>query len=262
MEAPVKPKPESGKGRLGTDYIFKDSLGLAHVRADAPVIDNGCAVNENDDLAERSDAEGPLGSYLPGKGPDLYPEGTAKLVPAGSKLKFQLHYNNALGKPETDRTEVGFLFADAPPAHPLWRFDSSAYLFLIPPGAANQEVSHCSTFQKDVLLMSYVAHMHFRGKDMRFELERPGGRRETVLFVPNYSFAWQLIYRMAEPLPVQKVTRLIITAHFYNSANNNWNPDPTQTIRWGEPSTSEMMDGWVEYIDAAPPPATLTAGRR
>ena len=260
MEAPQKSGPQNTKERLGPKYIYQDDLRLSHVGMNAPIVEDGCSVEEDDNLMERSDSEGPLGSYLPGKGPDFYPPGTAKLVPAGAKLKFQIHYNNSTGTPQTDRTEVGFVFANEPPEHPLWRFDSSAYLFLIPPGEPNQEVSHCTTFQKDVLLMSYVAHMHFRGKDMRFELERPGGHRETVLFIPNYSFAWQQIYELAQPLPVQKGTRLIITAHFDNSANNKWNPDPTKTIRWGEPSTAEMMDGWVEYIDA-PSPNKLTAAR-
>ena len=110
--------------------------------------------------------------------------------------------------------------------------------------------------------MSYVAHMHYRGKDMRFELQRPDGSRETLLFVPHYSFAWQQIYRLKDPVQARKGDRLIVTAHFDNSANNPWNPDPTKTIRWGEPSTAEMMDGWVEYIDAPPARAAAQVANR
>ncbi len=265
IETPETSESKTRKAADGTpipSYVYKDQYGLQRLRADAPVIQKGCLTEDGGNLPGRklNDGTGPLGSYLPGKAPDVYPVGTAKLIPAGAKLKFQLHYNNTLGTPQTDRTQVGFLFADHPPEHPLRRVDSSAYLFLIPPGESNQEVSNCTTFQKDVMLMSYVAHMHFRGKDMRFEIERPNGRRETLLFVPHYSFAWQQIYRLREPVRVEKGARLIVTAHFNNSANNKWNPDPTKTIRWGEPSTAEMMDGWVEYIDAAPSkPSQLTA---
>ena len=255
---------KDASGKTVPNYVYKDQYGLAHVKEDAPVVQNGCLTEDGGDLPGRklNDGTGPLGSYLPGKTPDVYPAGTAKLIPAGAKLKFQLHYNNTLGTPQTDRTQVGFIFADRPPEHPLRRVDSSAYLFLLPPGESNQEVSNCTTFGKDVMLMSYVAHMHFRGKDMRFEIERPNGQRETLLFVPHYSFAWQQIYRPQEPVRIEKGTRLIVTAHFDNSSNNKWNPDPTKTIRWGEPSTSEMMDGWVEYIDAAPAkPTQLNAQR-
>jgi hypothetical protein len=130
--------------------------------------------------------------------------------------------------------------------------DVSNYLFEIPPGDPGAEVKECHTFDHDIELLSLTAHMHFRGKDMRFELVRPDGRRETLLNVPHYSFAWQTVYRLKDPVPVEKGARLIITAHFDNSANNRWNPDPEKLIRWGEPSNEEMMDGWLEYLDANP----------
>ena len=57
-----------------------------------------------------------------------------------------------------------------------------------------------------------------------------------------------------------------IDARFDNSANNRMNPDPKKTIRWGAASETEMMDGWVEYVDAlpgvAPNKVTLVAAPR
>ena len=32
-------------------------------------------------------------------------------------------------------------------------------------------------------------------------------------------------------------------------------PDPTKAVRWGSASETEMMDGWIEYVDA---PASKT----
>ena len=97
--------------------------------------------------------------------------------------------------------------------------------------------------------------MHFRGKDARFELERPGEPPETLLFVPNYDFNWQLKYREQTGVFVPKGSRLIITFHYDNSVNNAANPDPKKVVRWGEPSAEEMMSGWIDYIDA---PSKLT----
>ena len=130
-------------------------------------------------------------------------------------------------------------------ARPVWKSPPSS------PGAPSQEVTECHTFDNAVELLSLTAHMHYRGKDMRFDLLRPDGRRETLLSVPDYSFAWQTTYRLAQPVKVEKGARLVITAHFDNSANNRWNPDPSKMIRWGEPSYEEMMDGWLEYVDAS-----------
>jgi len=247
---------QDGKTPLASRYQYR--LGhLTHMKLDAPIKNDGCSVSDagNEGAFLSNEGGTMMGSYLPGRGPELFPEGTAKRLPAGSKLTFQIHYSNGTGAIQSDRTEVGFKFASQAPDHPLHRIDISNYLFQIAPGAENQEVSECHSFDKNIRIYSLVAHMHYRGKDMRFDLVRPDGQQETLLFVPHYSFQWQQIYRFEDPVPVEKGSRLIITAHFDNSANNRWNPDPTRVIRWGEPSYEEMMDGWVEYIGVAPPGA-------
>jgi Copper type II ascorbate-dependent monooxygenase, C-terminal domain len=122
--------------------------------------------------------------------------------------------------------------------------------FAIPPGSAGQEVKQCATFDSDSLLLSLTPHMHHLGKDARFEVQRPGQAAETLLFVPKYDFNWQLKYLLQDPVFVPKGTRLIITFHYDNSANNRSNPDPNRTVRWGEPSEEEMMSGWIDYIQA------------
>ena len=52
--------------------------------------------------------------YAPGSSPDRWPDGMAKLVPAGSDLVFQMHYM-ARGHAATDQTEIGLIFAKQPP---------------------------------------------------------------------------------------------------------------------------------------------------
>lgn len=247
-DQPKTPKPKDP----ATSFMFKSTEDhLSHMKPDAPIKNDGCATTESGNFWGRQEGQnGILASYLPGRGPDAYPEGTAKLVPKGARLRFQVHYSRVAGKPQTDRTRVGLIFADAPPAQVLRRMDISNYLFEIPPGADRAEVRECHTTTKDMQLLSLTAHMHYRGRDMRFEVERPGEPRETLLFVPEYSFAWQTVYRLAAPVSIPKGSRLIITAHFNNSSSNKWNPDDTRVIRWGEPSTEEMMDGWLEYVDA------------
>ena len=52
-----------------------------------------------------------LGAYVPGQVPSVLPSGTARRVPAGSKLVFQMHYTPT-GSPQEDLTKIGMLFAD------------------------------------------------------------------------------------------------------------------------------------------------------
>ena len=111
-------------------------------------------------------------------------------------------------------------------------------------------------------MMSYTAHMHLRGKDMMFEAVHPDGLRETLLSVPKYDFNWQTEYKLKRPVALQRGTKIVITAHFDNSANNPANPDPGKTIRWGEPSYEEMMDGWFEYILPSKQPEQSAANVR
>ncbi len=227
---------------------------LSFIRPDAPVINDGCAQDDNAVFpgTKESDLGSLISSYLPGRAPDVYPEGTARLIRAGSKLNFQIHYSRATGKTEFDETSVGLIFAKEPPKTIARRIDLSNHMFLIPANDPNHEVTECHTFQKDMYITSLTPHMHFRGKAMRIDVTYPDGRSQTLLNVPNYNFNWQITYRAADPIFIPKGTRLKIVAHFDNSRNNPLNPDPTHPVRWGSASEAEMMDGWIEYVDAKP----------
>jgi len=89
--------------------------------------------------------------------------------------------------------------------------------------------------------------MHLRGKDMSFKLVYPDGHEQTVLNT-KFNFNWQLGYEVREPIPVTAGTRMIVTAHHDNSANNPSNPDPTSDVRWGEMTAQEMMLPWFGVV--------------
>ena len=232
---------------------------LEWVRPEAPVIDNGCSVDDNGLLpgSHSSDLGSLISSYLPGRAPDVYPEGTARKIPAGSSVNFQIHYSRTTGKREVDATSVGLIFAKEPPRQISRRIDLSNQMFLIPAGDPEHSVTECHTFDKDVLITSLTPHMHLRGKSMRIVADLPNGDKKTLLYVPAYSFNWQITYRAEDPIFLPKGTRVEILAAFDNSPNNPTNPDPTKPVRWGSASESEMMDGWIEYLDA--PPKTVAA---
>jgi hypothetical protein len=102
--------------------------------------------------------------------------------------------------------------------------------------------------------------MHLRGKDFRYAVTFPDRRVETVLYVPSYDFAWQTLYRLAEPLRLPPGTRIDCTAHFDNSAGNPANPDPKRTVAWGEQTWDEMMIGFTDYAVALPAPVVPAVG--
>ena len=253
---PVTEKPavkKDSKAKSASDFLYRTSDDLRHMKADSPVVDDACSYEGPEIPGLFRAVEGALASFLPGMPPDRYPEDTAKWIPAGARIQFVIHYHaEGLAKDATvtDRTRVGLIFAAAPPAHPMRRMDVDNNFFAIPAGDASHQVKQCATFDSDSLLLTFTPHMHYRGKDARFEIQRPGEAPETLLFVPKYDFNWQLKYQAQDPVFVPKGSRLIITVHYDNSANNPFNPDAAKTVRWGEPSEEEMMSGWIDYIKA------------
>jgi hypothetical protein len=124
----------------------------------------------------------------------------------------------------------------------LRRSDVHNFLFRIPLGDPSHPVTACYMFPKDAELMTHGTHALAReGYEVRGDLN------------------WQTEYQLARPVAIEKGTKIVSTAHFDNSPNNGYNPDPSKAIRWGEPSTEEMMDGWFEYIL---PPAAIQSQRQ
>ena len=123
---------------------------------------------------------------------------------------------------------------------------------MIPAGAENFKITRCLDYGSDKMLLAITPHMHYRGRDARYELVRPDGRRETILYIPRWDFNWQQLYRFKEPIYIEKGSRMIITFHYNNSAANRANPDPDRLLRWGDRSEDEMMQSWTEVVDPLP----------
>lgn len=192
-----------------------------------------------------------LGGYAPGDMASIFPAGSAKLIPAGSDLIFEVHYT-PIGVVKTDRSSVGLTFAKEPPTRSAVTHPIAQGKFAIPPGDDNHAVESSFTFDRDAHLHGFMPHMHLRGKDFKYTATFPDGRSEVLLSVPAYDFAWQSSYRLAEPRAMPKGTRIDCIAHFDNSSKNPANPDPTKTVKWGDQTFEEMMIGYIEYVDDEP----------
>ncbi|HLJ89389.1 MAG TPA: thiol-disulfide isomerase [Candidatus Angelobacter sp.] len=184
-----------------------------------------------------------LVGYAPGLQPLDLQHDSAILVRAGSDIVLQLHYT-ANGTAGTDKTKVGLIFAKNPPKTRQLALAALNRSFAIPPNDDNYEVKSAVEIQQPVTLVYLMPHMHYRGKDFVYKITYPDGQNETLLSVPNYDFNWQLGYKLEKPLELPKGTRIECTAHFDNSANNLYNPDPKSQVKWGEQTWEEMMIGF------------------
>jgi hypothetical protein len=187
-----------------------------------------------------------LGALSPGQTPFRAQPGTAKLIKAGSKLVFQMHYTPN-GKEAKDRSYVGLIFAKQPVDKVITTTAAFDTRFTIPPNAPNHEVKASFLFEEDCHIVALSPHMHLRGKDIVYTATYPDGRKEVILSVPKYNFAWQVYYYPVKPLAMPKGTRIEALAHFDNSTRNALNPDPNKAVRFGEQTWDEMMNGFFDY---------------
>jgi hypothetical protein len=194
----------------------------------------------------------------PGEQPMVFEPGVAKLVKAGSTFVFQMHFTPN-GKAFTDRTYVGLKFASEPPKYRADVGMAVQFNFKIPAGDPSYEVHSTWTAKKDVELVSLMPHMHKRGKDFKYTATYPDGRQEVLLNVPKYDFNWQLTYDLKEKMTLPVGTRIDCVAHFDNSPNNKYNPDPTKDVRWGDQTWEEMMIGFFTYLTPNVPAAATSA---
>jgi hypothetical protein len=189
-----------------------------------------------------------LGKFNPGLGgQDFNLFDSAKFVPKGSDVVFNIHYT-PIGKPATDRSKLGLVFAKRPPRMRYFLSASlSAFNLAIPPGDSNAQVVAENTVMEDTQLVYVQPHMHVRGKDYEVRLLYPSGKSETI-FKAKFDFNWQLGYDLEKPIPVPKGTRLVGISHFDNSANNKFNPDPTKLVFRGEQNWDEMATGYLGFL--------------
>lgn len=190
-----------------------------------------------------------LAGYAPGMVPQVLKPGQAKLLKAGSDIILQMHYT-ATGTAGTDRSRVGLIFAKEPPRERVVTLAAGNQQIAIPPGDANYEVDAKLKLQHDATLVNLLPHMHFRGKDFEYRAVYPSGETEVLLRVPKYDFNWQLTYYLAQQKLLPAGTIIECTAHYDNSPNNKYNPDPTKEVHYGDQTWEEMMFG---FFDVAVP---------
>jgi len=215
-----------------------------------------------------------VGGLVPGAEPHYYPEGYGRVMRAGpQQVMFNMHFNKQPGPGTALCTNIqaGIRFKQDG--------DVIRYLtggeelrirgFEIPAGAPSYSASMEYTFEEDVELMSFMPHMHLRGKAALYEVTYPDGRHETLLHVPKYDFNWQHTYEFKERPIIPEGSVLRFTLWWDNSEENPYNPDPTVAVRWGLPTHAEMSQGYmnfrrlreVHYVVGEPIPEDIGADR-
>ncbi|HEY7655477.1 MAG TPA: hypothetical protein VH881_01305 [Burkholderiales bacterium] len=184
--------------------------------------------------------------YGPGLQVEPFPLGSGRLLPKGTVLKFELHYQ-AVGHPATDRPRLAIYLHKRPPSRELVVTSALAWEIRIPPYAAAHPIEATFVIDRDALLHSYLPHMHLRGSRISYEARYPDGRSEILLSVPRFNFNWQTLYTLRTPKPIPARTEILVRGVFDNSRSNPANPNPSKEVRRGNQTWDEMLQGYVLY---------------
>jgi hypothetical protein len=173
-----------------------------------------------------------VSGWAPGVQPVALADGVAIKIPKGMRFGIQIHYAPA-EKDTIDQTRVGVYFADGLIKKHMRVLFGDRKDLNIPPNDPNYSLTSTKTFDADSVISFFHVHMHLRGKSYLMRMTYPDGRQEVALEVPRYDFNWQRTYVLNDPIRVPKGTK--------------FNPDPSQSVKWGEKTTDEMMQGRMFY---------------
>ncbi|MEE2635851.1 MAG: cytochrome c [Acidobacteriota bacterium] len=194
-----------------------------------------------------------LSEYALGKTGDVHPDGTGRLIEAGTKLRWNMHYSaNPAGEDATDRTSIAlWLYPNGyEPKHPLVRRSVGSVTDLdLPPGASQVRTDGYTFLEDNVRLTVFQPHLHNLGKRQCLEAIYQDGRVQT-LSCANWDFGWHIAYNYADdaqPL-LPKGTVLHVISWHDNSTANRWAADPRNWVGWGNRSTDEMSFSHISWF--------------
>jgi len=191
-----------------------------------------------------------LTEYARGNDGDIFTNGTAKLLKAGSKLRFSFHYHPNGTKAVNEHAKIGFKFFPkgyTPKYLISTKGISSPTTLAIPPGEPNARSDAYFRLDEPARLVSFQPHMHYRGKRMTLEAIWPDGHTQLLTDVAHFVWTWQITYPYKDPPAFPKGTVLHMTAYHDNSPANKENPDPTAFVGWGDRTVDEMNIGWLDF---------------
>lgn len=187
-----------------------------------------------------------LFGYVPGFSSSMAPQDTARLIPKGTRLRFQIHYVSK-GVAVKEQLRFGIKFQANPPMYSDLVHTPVNFGIKIPAGASDHIETISQFIPEDIYLEGIQPHLHHRGKSLKVELLYPDKNSMTLLDIPNWDFEWQFGYNLTDPVLAPKGSIILTTAIFDNSTENINNPDPTKTVTWGPNTEDEMFISGFDY---------------
>ena len=204
------------------------------------------------DVELESDAFEPDSHFLfwkPGTAALSEPEGMPWTIDDKTDLVLNLHLQPT-GRPEVIRPLLGLYFTEAPPTRfPMLLQLEHDGAIDIPPGATDFAVEDHYELPVDVEVLGVYPHAHYLGKDVQGYAILPDGSKTWLIWIRDWDFAWQAVYRCAHPIFLPRGSVLHMRIGYDNSEANPRNPShPPREVKAGNRSSDEMGHLWVQVL--------------
>ncbi len=108
---------------------------------------------------------------------------------------------------------------------------------------AASPVSTCGrSFSGPVTIQGVGGHMHLLGRSIRVDLNPGTPRARLLLEIPSWSFHWQAVYQLAQPVEAGPGDVVRVTCRYDTSLRRG----VPRYVLWGEGSTDEMCLGILQ----------------
>ena len=198
-----------------------------------------------------SSAVYPDGHFLgwtPGQVAPLLPDGLAWRLGPGTDLVVEIHFVPS-GRAEIVQPAIGLYFTEEPPKHTPAMLRLGRQDIQIPAGERRYVSSDSFVLPVDVEVQAVQPHAHYRAREVKGTATLPDGTSTPLIYIKNWDYRWQHVYRYVTAKALPKGTRIELQYVFDNSAENPRNPQqPPQLVHWGQRSTDEMGDLWVQML--------------
>ena len=197
------------------------------------------------------DATFPDGYFLgwtPGQSPLLSSDQSAWRLEPASDLVVELHLMPT-GKVEAIQARVALYFTEQRPSKLPYMIRLGRQDIDIPAGERAHTITDSYVLPVDVDAVAVQPHAHRLAREMRGTATRPDGTLEWLIDIRDWDMRWQDVYRFRKAIPLPKGTVLAMRYIYDNSSANIRNSsNPPKRVTFGQTSSSEMGDLWIQVV--------------
>jgi Flp pilus assembly protein TadD len=152
-------------------------------------------------------------------------------------------------QPEVVQSRIGFFFGDAVPTRIPATIRLGRQNLDLPAGTKDYVSRDSYVLPVDVEVSGVQPHAHYLAREIKGLATLPDGTRTWLIYIKDWDFDWQDFYAYAKPVVLPKGTELTMEITYDNSAGNRRNPhSPPRRVTWGQKSSDEMGDLWIQVV--------------